>query len=65
MSPASEGFPRPGGGAGTRRGQSSSPRPAVRAQVKLEALLGSPEPLYFGHDGHSHTGRVRPLVATF
>src|ERR1700730_1093379 len=38
---------------------------AERAHAKLEAAFGSPEPLYFGHDGHSHTGRVRPRVAVF
>jgi hypothetical protein len=32
------------------------------AQVKLLAKLTSPEPLYFGHFGYSHNGRVRPAA---
>ncbi len=34
------------------------------AQVKLAATLTSPEPLYFGQFGYSHSGRVRPGTPT-
>jgi len=51
--------------ASAAQSSSSPARPAERAQVKLAALLGSPVPLYLGQDGHSQTGRVRPLVAAF
>ena len=29
-------------------------------QMKLDAKLASPYPLYLGHVGYSHSGRVRP-----
>lgn len=38
---------------------------AYSLQTKLDATFLSPSPVYFGQEGYSHSGRVRPRVTVF